>query len=55
MEKLDSVLKGKVFAILSVWIAFAVLYALLQTGNETMAWVGLGLMGLANLFLALKN
>lgn len=55
MEKMDDVLKGKVTAIFSVWVAFAVLYTLLSTGNTMMTWVGIAIMAAANIFLAMKN
>lgn len=55
MEKMDSVLKGKVTAIISVWVAFAILYTLLSTGNTMMTWVGVAIMAAANILLALKN
>lgn len=48
MSKKDNTLQKKLVSIVLVWIAFVVLYFLLQSGNETLMWVGLAIMAAAN-------
>lgn len=55
MSKEKSQLSGKVLSVVLVWISFAILYTLLRGGNDTMIWLGLGLMAVTNVFMALKN
>ena len=55
MSKQDNVVQKKLMSIILVWIAFVVLYFLLRTGNETMMWLGLGIMAVASGVLYLYN
>lgn len=55
MSKEKNQVSGKILAVASVWISFAILYTLLRGGNDTMIWLGLGLMAVANIFMAAKN
>lgn len=55
MSKQENVVQKKLFSIVLVWVAFVILYFLLKSGNETMTWVGLGLMAVASGVLYLNN
>jgi len=55
MSKKDNVVQKKLFSIILVWIAFVILYFMLQSGNETMMWVGLAVMAVSNAFLYMYN
>lgn len=47
--------KMKLVSIVSVWIAFVILYMAITSGNETFMWAALGLVGATSGFLYLKN
>lgn len=55
MSKKDNVLQKKLLSIILVWVAFVILYFMLQSGNETMMWVGLAIMAAANALLFVNN
>lgn len=55
MSKKDNAVQKKLLSIILVWIAFVVLYFMLQSGNEMMMWVGLAIMAAANGLLFLNN
>lgn len=50
---MDKVLRNKLLSVLFILIAFVVLYFALWANNDTITWVGLGVMGLAavNLYI----
>lgn len=51
----DRATQMKLFSIISVWIAFVVMYLVVSSGNETYMLAGLGFLGLTTGFLYLKN
>lgn len=57
-EKKDRVLQMKLLSVIFVWIAFVILYLLLGAGDsagDTLTYVGLGIITVANIFLAASN
>ncbi|RKD23012.1 hypothetical protein BEP19_12335 [Ammoniphilus oxalaticus] len=51
--KKDNVVQKKLLSIIFVWVAFAVLYLAVASGNDTFMWAGLGLLAatIGNLYV----
>lgn len=51
MAKKDNVLQMKIISVLSVAVAFVILYLALRSGNDTATWAGLAVMAVSNIIL----
>lgn len=52
---MDKTVRNKLISVILVWIAFAILYLLLNTGDSMYIWIGIAIMAVANIYMALKN